>query len=50
MSERADMEFLTDSKEAVTRVTSYMEDLSYEHFLADTKTQDAVVRNLEGRM
>jgi uncharacterized protein with HEPN domain len=47
MSERADVEFLADSKEAIVRVTSYMEDLSYDQFLADKKTQDAVVRNLE---
>ena len=47
MSERADVEFLADSKEAIVRVTSYMENLSYDQFLADKKTQDAVVRNLE---
>ncbi len=47
MSERADVEFLTDTKEAVLRINSYTENLSYERFLEDKKTQDAVVRNLE---
>lgn len=47
MSERADVEFLADTKEAVIRVNSYTENLSYEQFLEDKKTQDAVVRNLE---
>ena len=47
MSERADSEFLADTKEAVIRIHAYTENLSYEQFLEDKKTQDAVVRNLE---
>ena len=47
MSERADVEFLADTKEAVLRINAYTEKLSYEQFLEDKKTQDAVVRNLE---
>lgn len=47
MSERADIEFLADIKEAVVRLDAYTENLSYEQFLEDKKTQDAVVRNLE---
>ena len=47
MSKRADVEFLADSKEAVLRINAYTENLSYEQFLEDKKTQDAVVRNLE---
>ena len=47
MSERADVEFLADTKEAVLRINAYTGDLSYEQFLEDKKTQDAVVRNLE---
>ncbi len=47
MSERADVEFLADTKEAVLRINAYTQDLSYEQFLEDKKTQDAVVRNLE---
>jgi len=47
MSKREDVEFLADAKEAVLRINAYTEDLSYEQFLEDKKTQDAVVRNLE---
>ena len=47
MSKRTDMDFLSDSKEAVLRINGYIESLSYEEFLEDIKTQDAVVRNLE---
>ena len=47
MSKRADTDFLGDSKEAILRINSYVEKLSYEEFLNDMKTQDAVVRNLE---
>jgi uncharacterized protein with HEPN domain len=47
MSERGDMESLSDIKEAVRRIGLYIEEMEYEEFLQDTKTQDAVVRNLE---
>ena len=47
MSKRADVEFLADSKEAILRINAYTEELNYEQFLQDKKTQDAVVRNLE---
>ena len=47
MSKRADIEFVNDIREAVQRITSYLGGMSYEAFLADTKTQDAVVRNIE---
>ena len=47
MSERGDMESLSDIKEAVRRIGLYIEEMDYEEFLQDTKTQDAVVRNLE---
>ena len=36
-----------DILEATTRVESYCSGLSKESFLLDTKTQDAVVRNIE---
>lgn len=47
MSKRADIEFVNDVREAVQRITSYIGGMSYEAFLEDTKTQDAVVRNIE---
>jgi uncharacterized protein with HEPN domain len=47
MSERTDQEFLSDIREAIQRIHAYVADLDYEAFTTDTKTQDAVIRNLE---
>lgn len=47
MSERSDLNFIGDCREAILRIGVYVEDLTYDGFSSDTKTQDAVVRNLE---
>ncbi|MDI6783486.1 MAG: DUF86 domain-containing protein [bacterium] len=47
MSKRGDKEFLLDIKEAIERIRDYTTGLSYQAFLQDIKTQDAVVRNIE---
>lgn len=47
MPKRADIDSLNDIKEAIRRINIYIENLSYEEFLKDLKTEDAVVRNLE---
>jgi len=47
MSERADRDFLSDIQEAARRIEAYTATATYDEFLADTKTQDAVIRNLE---
>src|SRR5438552_2963419 len=47
MSERTDSELLSDIREALDRITNYVAGMSYEGFLSDKKTQDAVIRNLE---
>lgn len=47
MSNRDDSAFLDDIKEAARRIAVYTDDLDYEAFLNDFRTQDAVVRNLE---
>lgn len=47
MSKRSDREFLSDILEAIRRVQAYTAGMTFETFLWDTKTQDAVVRNLE---
>jgi uncharacterized protein with HEPN domain len=47
MSERGDKDFLRDIREAVRRIEEYIGATPYETFLGDTKTQDAVIRNLE---
>ena len=47
MSKRADRDFLSDITEAIRRIRAYTAGVAYESFVADTKTQDAVIRNLE---
>jgi len=47
MSKRGDVESLNDIREAIARIKQYLSGLSYEVFLKDEKTQDAVIRNLE---
>src|SRR5216683_7873644 len=47
MSERTDSDFARDMEEAIRRISAYTNGLTYETFLLDTKTQDAIVRNLE---
>jgi uncharacterized protein with HEPN domain len=47
MSDRGDLEFLHDIKEALNRIISYTRGIDYKDFQKDTKTQDATVRNLE---
>ena len=47
MSERGDADLAADIKEAISRIRRYTAGLTFDAFLADTRTQDAVVRNLE---
>ena len=47
MSKRRDQDYLNDICEAIQRVVSYTEEMTNEQFINDTRTQDAVVRNLE---
>ena len=47
MSKRKDSDFLQDILEAARRIKTYTTAMTYDVFLADLKTQDAVVRNLE---
>ncbi|MEO5359532.1 MAG: DUF86 domain-containing protein [Nitrospirota bacterium] len=39
--------YLEDILEAISRIKQYTRGRDYENFISDTKTQDAVVRNLE---
>jgi Uncharacterized conserved protein len=39
--------YLLDMLECIKRIENYVEGLSYEQFLMDDKTKDAVVRNIE---
>jgi uncharacterized protein with HEPN domain len=47
MFERTDQEFLSDIREAIQRISTYLAGIDYETFVKDTKTQDAVIRNME---
>ncbi|MBN2376695.1 MAG: DUF86 domain-containing protein [Sedimentisphaerales bacterium] len=38
---------IDDILESIALIEEYISDMSYEAFLADRKTQDAVIRNLE---
>ncbi len=47
MSERDWKLFIMDLLECIEKIEHYVSGLSYEDFLLDKKTKDAVVRNLE---
>ena len=47
MSRRTDTELVDDILGAAQRVMTYVSGMSYDTFVADTKTQDAVIRNIE---
>jgi uncharacterized protein with HEPN domain len=47
MPERTDRDFLEHIGEAAERAASYTAKMTFQEFLKDTKTQDAVVRNIE---
>jgi len=46
-SKRRDPDYCSDILEAMQRIISYTGGLSYERFMEDKRTQDAVVRNIE---
>ena len=39
--------YLDDIENSILRINSYIQDMNYESFVLDIKTQDAVIRNLE---
>ncbi len=43
---RRDKDYLSDIVEAMGRICNYTHGLSYQQFMEDTRTQDAVMRNL----
>ena len=47
MSNRTDKDLLADIQEAIRRIRTYTHEMTYKEFLVDTRTQDAVIRNLE---
>jgi uncharacterized protein with HEPN domain len=47
MSKRSDQELIQDIIECAHRIGSYIDQMEYNDFINDHKTQDAVVRNIE---
>lgn len=47
MSKRSVVLLLQDIQEAIQNILNYTKELSFEDFLDDSKTRDAVVRNFE---
>lgn len=47
MSERKDPELLLDILNSCKRIRMYIDDMSYDDFIEDWKTQDAVQKNIE---
>ena len=47
MSKRNDQELVQDIIECAHRIRSYIEQIGYDDFQQDHKTQDAVIRNIE---
>jgi uncharacterized protein with HEPN domain len=47
MSKRRDADLIADLSNATQRIGDYLRGMSFREFERDTKTQDAVIRNLE---
>ena len=47
MYERKDADLVVDISDAARRIREYTRGMTFEEFEKDTKTQDAVVRNIE---
>jgi len=47
MSKRRDIDYLGDIEEAIELINTYTKGLTFDEFVQDRKTQDAVIRNLE---
>lgn len=46
-TKRGDREYLADIQDSLKQIEQYVHEYTFEQFVADRKTQDAVVRNLE---
>ena len=47
MSKRSDENIIQDIKECISRIISYTNNIEFDVFENDFKTQDAVIRNIE---
>ncbi len=46
-SRRGDKDYIDDIQDSIKQIEKYIQGYTFEQFVADRKTQDAVVRNLE---
>jgi len=46
-SKRREIDYLKDIIECINKIEEYIDNILYSDFLNDTKTQDAVIRNIE---
>ena len=47
MSKRSDIDLLNDILICMEKIQSYLRGLTYDQFSNDSKTQDAIIRNIE---
>ncbi len=47
MSKRSDADLLEDIFISLEKIRLYISGMSYDDFVSDTKTQDAIIRNIE---
>jgi len=47
MSKRSDKDLFEDILICMDKIRSYISGLSYDEFISDSKTQDAIIRNIE---
>ena len=47
MSKRSDIDLIDDILVCLVKIKEYISDLSYDDFVKDHKTQDAIIRNIE---
>jgi len=47
MSKRTDKDLIEDILICLSKIAQYVHGLSYDDFVNDQKTQDAIIRNLE---
>ncbi len=46
-NERRDLDYLRDIEDAIKRIQEYTRNLTWQEYIQDHKTQDAVVQNLQ---
>ena len=48
MSERKDIDLVQDMRECINRIASYTQDIGYDEFESDIKTQECYCKKLRG--